>query len=88
MYIQAVRVIIEAVQHRVDRVISFFSSRQIWDSPHPSPAGECAPHPLVRGGGHTRLRERGWGSRNSYERTYTVVLCVYKYFVLCRFRKT
>jgi hypothetical protein len=27
--------------HRVDRVISFFSSRPIWDSPTPSHAGEC-----------------------------------------------
>jgi hypothetical protein len=33
------------------------------------------PHPLVRGGGHTRLRERGWGCPNSDEGTYTAVLC-------------
>jgi hypothetical protein len=39
------------------------------------------PHPLVRGGGHTRLRQRGWGSPNSDEGTYTVVLCICKYFV-------
>ncbi len=45
--------------------------------PIPLAAGECAlppPHPLVRGGGHTRLRERGWVSPNSDEGTYTVVL--------------
>ncbi len=46
--------------HLEDRVLSFFSSRQNWDSPTPSPAGE--PPPLVRGGGevHTRLWERVW----------------------------
>ncbi len=39
-----------------------FSSRPNWDSSTPSPAGECAHPSLVRGvGGHTRLRERGWG---------------------------
>jgi hypothetical protein len=27
--------------HRIDRVLSFFSSRWNWDSPTPSPAGEC-----------------------------------------------
>jgi hypothetical protein len=27
------------------------------------------------------LRERGWGSTNSDEGTYTVVLYIYKYFV-------
>jgi hypothetical protein len=36
---------------------------------------------LVRGGGYTGLRERGWGSPNSDEGTYTVVLFIYKYFV-------
>jgi hypothetical protein len=28
--------------HRLDRVLSFFSSRPNWDSPTPSPTGECA----------------------------------------------
>jgi hypothetical protein len=36
---------------------------------------------LVRGGGHTRLRLKGWGSPNSNEGTYTVVLYIFKYFV-------
>ncbi len=40
------------------------------------------PHLLVRGGGHTRLRLKGWGSPNSNEGTYTVVLYIYKYFVV------
>jgi hypothetical protein len=62
------------LDHRVGRVLSFFSSRRNWNSPTPLAAGECAPQPLVRGGGHTRLRERGWGSHNSDEGTYTVVL--------------
>jgi hypothetical protein len=39
------------------------------------------PHPLVRGGGNARLRLKGWGSPNSDEGTYTVVLYIYKYFV-------
>ncbi len=60
-----------------------FSSRWNWDSPHPfSRRRVCPPpHPLVRGGGHTRLRLKGWGSPNSNEGTYTVVLYIYKYFV-------
>jgi hypothetical protein len=66
-------------------VLSFFSSRRNWNSPdsESSPAGECAPPPppFDRGGGHTCLRKRGWGSPNSYVGTYTVVLYIYKYFV-------
>jgi len=76
--------ILVLLAHRVGRVLCFFSSRRNWDSttPHPPP---CVPtHPLVRlgdgGGGHTRLRERGWGSPNSDEGKYSV-LCIYKYFV-------
>ncbi len=55
---------------------TLFSSRQNWDSPNPVAAGKCAPPPFGPGGGHTRLRERGWGSPNSDERTYTVVLYI------------
>ncbi len=65
--------------HRVGRVLSFFSSRRNLDSPNPSPAGECAPHPRFWGKGHTRWRERGWESPNSDE---TVVHFIYKYFVV------
>ncbi len=48
-----------------------------------SPQASVPPHPLVRGGGHTRLRLKGWGSLNSNEGTYTytVVLYIYKCFV-------
>jgi hypothetical protein len=35
-----------SIFHRVGRVVSFFSSRRNWDSPNPSPAGECAPPSL------------------------------------------
>jgi hypothetical protein len=59
--------------------VSFFSSRRNWDSPKPSPAGECA---RSGGEGHTRWRERGWESPNSDEGTYTAVLFIYTYFVL------
>jgi hypothetical protein len=73
-------------------VLKFFSSRRNWDSPNPSPAGECAQPPLVLGGGAHSRRERGWESPNSDEGTYTVVLFIYMYFVvqhlcLCTDRK-
>ncbi len=42
--------------HRVGRVLSFFSSRRNWDSPNPSPAGECVP-PLLGGGANSLARE-------------------------------
>ncbi len=51
-------------KHRVGRVIiSFFSSRRNWDSPDPSPAGECASPPplLVPGGGAHSLAREGLG---------------------------
>ncbi len=54
-------------KHRVDRVLSLFSSRRNWGSPIPSP--ECVPPLWFRGGGPTRLRERGWGSPSSDEGT-------------------
>jgi hypothetical protein len=49
----------QCASHRVDRVLSFFSSRPNWDSPNPSPAGECVP-PFGSGGTPSR-GERGWG---------------------------
>ncbi len=60
--------------HRVDRVLGFFSSRPNWDSPTPSHGGEFPSPPLVKGEGHTRLRERGWGGPSSDEGTDTLVL--------------
>ncbi len=59
-------------------MLSFFSSRRNWDSPNPSPAGDCAPPPVLGGGAHSL----GWESPNSDEGTYTVVLFIYSYFVV------
>jgi hypothetical protein len=58
-----------------------FSSRWNWDSPTPLAAGKCAPPLFGPGGGHIRFRLKGWGSPNSNEGTYTVVLYICKYFV-------
>jgi len=69
--------------HRVCRVLSFFSSRRNWDFPTPYPQASVPTPPFGWGAGwHTRLRERGWGNPNSDEGTYTVVLRIYKYFVV------
>jgi hypothetical protein len=48
---------------RVDRVISFLSSRPNWNFPTPSPASEFIPPPFSSGGKHTCLRERRVGSQ-------------------------
>jgi hypothetical protein len=40
------------------------------------------PPPRFWGDGHTRWRERGWESPYSDEGTYTVLLCIYTYFVI------
>jgi hypothetical protein len=42
-------------------VLSFSSNRRNWDSPNPSPAGECAPPPPVLGGGEHSLAREGLG---------------------------
>jgi hypothetical protein len=56
------RDIIKVCDHRVDRVLSLFSSRPYWDSPTPSPAGERPPPLWFRGNAvHTPSREMGWG---------------------------
>ncbi len=59
---------------RVDRVLSFLSNRQYWDSPAPSRAGGCVLPLPPKGSGakHTRLEERGWGGPNSNEGKDTV----------------
>ncbi len=67
-------------------MLSFFSSRRNWDSPNPSPAGECVP-PSFGSGGRGTLdggRERGWESPNSDAGTYTVVLFIEMYFLTSR----
>ncbi len=71
--------------HRVGRVLSCLSSRRNWDSPNPSPAGECASPLWFRGEEHTyRLATEGVGEPNSDEGTCTLcmVFYIYMYFVL------
>ncbi len=50
--------------------------------PHPFNSRRVCPPPTLWsvGGGHTRLRERGWGSPNSDEGTYSRG-ALYRYFV-------
>jgi hypothetical protein len=52
------------------------SPRRNRDSPTPSLASECAPHPGTNGGGDTRLRVRGWGSPNSDDWRKSLALCL------------
>jgi hypothetical protein len=59
-----------------------FSSRRNWDSPNPSPAGECAPPPWFGGRGILAGERGGWESPNSDKGTYNVVLFINTYFVL------
>jgi hypothetical protein len=71
----------KCVNHRVDRVPGFFSSRPNWDSP--SPSGESVPPPFGSGGEVYTLAEgRGGGGPSSDEGTDTVVLYEYMYFVV------
>ncbi len=50
-------------------MLGFFSSRRNWDSPAPSPTGECLPPPLwFRREGQTRFRERGWRGGSQFRR--------------------
>jgi hypothetical protein len=64
--------------HSVGRVLNFFSSRRNWDSPYPSPAGEC------KGGGRGTLAGERWGGRVPIPtRGHTLwysVQCTYTYF--------
>jgi hypothetical protein len=66
--------------HRVDRVLSFLSSRQNsnWDSPTPSHAGQCAPPPLLVPKGSTLAYMRGgWEGGTNYNRhCSTLGICV------------
>jgi hypothetical protein len=58
------------------RVPQCMSPRGNWDSPTPSLASECAPPPRTKGGRHTRLRVRGWGSSNSDDWRKSLALCL------------
>jgi hypothetical protein len=56
------------------------SPRRKWDSAlNPSLASVCAlppPPRRTKGGGHTRLRLRGWGSPNSDDWRKSLALCL------------
>jgi hypothetical protein len=63
--------------HRVDRVLSFVSSRWNWDS-HPLTCRRvCIPPPLVPGGGGQSMGEEGMGGPNSDAGTYTLWYSMY-----------
>ncbi len=51
--------------------------------PNPSPAGKCAPPPLVPWGGAHSLGREGLGESQFRRGTYTVVLCIYCICTLC-----
>ncbi len=74
----------KAVTHRVGRVLSFFSSRQNWVSPNPSPASKCAPLPFGPGGEGTLACGRGVGGVLIPTRGHTLWCStyIYKNFVL------
>jgi hypothetical protein len=87
-----------SIYRRVDRVLGFFSSSPNWDSPTPSPVGECVPPPLwFRGWVQTGLRERvWWGGGSQFRRgdrhcgtlgiyVHCTVLCA---IYVCRYRST
>jgi hypothetical protein len=61
------------IDHRVGRVLSFFSSRRNWDSPKLSPAGECAPLPPFLGGGAHSLAREGLGESQCRPGTMSLV---------------
>jgi hypothetical protein len=72
-----------SVHHRVGRVLSFSPVVGIGTSPSPHLKGSVPPPLWCRGEGHTRWREKGWEIPNSDEGTYTAVLFIYMYFVVC-----
>ncbi len=70
--------------HRVDRVLSFLSSRPNWDSTTPSHAGECVPPQWFRGEG-TLACGRGEGAGGSqFQRgdRHSGTLGIYVFFKL------
>ncbi len=54
----------------------YMSPRRNWDSPTPSLVSECASPPGIKGGGHTRMRVRGWGSPNFNDWRKSLALCL------------
>jgi hypothetical protein len=70
-------------RHRVDRVLSFFSSRPNWDSS--TPLGECVPPLWSRGEGTLACR-RGGGGVPIPTRGLTLWYSRCTVYVLCGFR--
>ncbi len=68
------------VQHRVGRVLSFFSSRRNWNSTNPSPAGECAPP--FSGGRGTLACGKGVGESQFRRGGHTQWYSLYSIYVL------
>jgi hypothetical protein len=78
------RILLFAPSRQSDKLVS---SRRSWDSPNPSPPGECAP-PLVRGGWAHSLAREGVGesqSRRGDIHRGTLYIIIYMYFVPIRF---
>jgi hypothetical protein len=68
--------------HRVGRVLSFFSNRRNGDSPNPSPAGECAPPPRFWGRGTVAGDRRTvWRVLIPTGGAYTVVIFKFTYIL-------
>jgi hypothetical protein len=74
------------VQSQSIQSAKLFSSRRNWDSPNPSPAGECAHPPFGSGGRGTLAGERGGGrfpiptrGHTLWYSSYICVLCI-QYF--------
>jgi hypothetical protein len=51
----------DGTAHRVDRVLGFFSSRRIWDSPNPLTRRRVCPPPPGSGKGAHSLAREGLG---------------------------
>jgi hypothetical protein len=71
------------VDHRVGRVLSFFSSRRNWDSPTPRPQASV-PSPLWLGGRGTLAGERGGGRVPIPTRGHTLWYSLYICTLWCR----
>jgi hypothetical protein len=70
--------------HKVGRVLGLFYSRRNWDSPTPSPAGECVSPPL---GAHSLVGEGGRGGGGvlilTRAHTYTSIIFLSRVLCLC-----
>jgi hypothetical protein len=65
----------------VSQSAKLFSSRRNWDSPNPSPAGDCAPPPGSGGRGTLAGEREGLGESQFRRGNIHLVLFIYMYFV-------